>query len=115
MVHFAGKCRKMISDVAADDFPVDEDAETAQLLIDGMFNARMEVTDANIDKCLELARKYDVDDMHDNCALYLACVPLTRQSLPRWLGLAATYGIDAAVQRCQDFIKTADDFDAMSR
>lgn len=78
----------MISEVDTVEYPLDEEASTVQLLIDGMYNANMAVIDGNVEQCLELARKYDVVDMLDNCARFLHAVPLTVQNVPRWLALA---------------------------
>ncbi len=114
-VTLSGNCRQMISDVAANEFPLDEDVNNVQLLIDGMYNANASMTEHNVDKCLELARKYDVADMHDNCAHFLVAVPLTVQNLPRWLALAAAYNVDAALQKCQAFVAAGDNFKAIVR
>lgn len=103
-----------MADVAvADDIPLSEGGDTLQLLVEGMYNANMTISEDNIDACLELARKYDIADMRDNCARFLDCVPLTVHNLPRWLALAAAYDVGTAVQ--QTFVAAGNNFEAMLR
>jgi len=106
----------MMADVAAaDDIPLSEGGDTLELLVEGMYNANMTISEDNIDACLELARKYDIADMRDNCARFLDCVPLTVHNLPRWLALAEAYDVGTAAQQCQTFVAAGNNFEAMLR
>jgi hypothetical protein len=70
--------------------PVDEDAATLRLLIGGMYDTNSQVSKSTVEPLLELARKYDVDDIRLNCDRYLTEQPLSTSTLPRHIRLACT-------------------------
>lgn len=104
-------CRGAVSELsAADELPLCEDAAGVRLLIEGMYNAYMAVTAGVVEPLLELSRKCDVEDIKLNCERFLNAVPLTLESLPRYMALACTFDIKSAVDRCKDYIDSDDHF-----
>lgn len=81
-----------------------------RLLISGMYDARTQVSWSNVAPLLQIARKYDIDDIQLNCESFLIAEQLTMSTLPRNLELSCAFSISAAIERCQVYIATADNF-----
>ena len=109
------QCRNLLSDVAANaQLRLDEDAATVRLLISGMYDANCPVSWDTLADLLELARKYDVDDIQLNCERFLDAEELTTCTLPLFIALACTFGMDAAIERCQEYIATPGHFNKIA-
>ncbi len=106
----------MLSDVAsAAEVPLDEDAATVRLLISGMYDTNLQVSWPTVEPLLELARKYDVEDVQLNCERFLVAELMDTTSLPRFMALSCTFGLEAVVQRCQDFVAADGNFVDIAR
>jgi BTB/POZ domain len=108
-------CRGLLSNLASATttavvVPLEEDAATVRLLISGMYDARSEVSWSTVEALLELARKYDVQDIQLASERFLDAEPLAVSTLPRYMQLACRFGMSAAVERCQDYVATAGNF-----
>jgi BTB/POZ domain len=97
------------------ELPLHEDAATVQLLISGMYDTNGDVTRSTVKPLLELARKYDVEDIRLNCERFLVAEPLSTSNLWHYMGVACTFDITSAIRRCQDYITTNDNFHEMNR
>jgi BTB/POZ domain len=111
-------CRSLpsnVASIAAVEVPLDEHAATVRLLISGMYAASSEVSWSNVEALLQLAREYDVEDIQLNCERFLSAEPLTKTNLPRCMELACRFGLKAAVERCQAYIATANNYVDLDR
>ncbi len=102
----ASGSRGLLSDVASagDELPLQEDAATLRLLISGMYDVYGQITSSTVGPLLELARKYDVEDIRLNCERFLDTAPLSSTTIPSYLELACSFDMRFAVKRCQDFV-----------
>ena len=103
-------CRGLLSNLASATavvVPLEEDAATVRLLISGMYDTSNQVSWSTVETLLELARKYDVQDIQLNCERFMNAEPLAISTLPRYMQLACRHGMSAAVERCQDYVATA--------
>lgn len=111
-------CRDMLSDAtrpAEDGLPLREDATTLRLLIQGMYDANMAVTDANLELLLQLADKYGVVYMRLNCARYLDSVDPCLENLPRVMRIACAHGLAPLLARCQAIAADGNNFVELER
>lgn len=107
-------CRGLLSNLASATavvVPLEEDAATVRLLISGMYDTSNQVSWSTVEALLELARKYHVQDIQLNCERFLNAEPLAISTLPHYMQLACRFGMSAAVERCQDYVATAKNFD----
>ena len=110
-------CRGLLSNLASATavVPLEEDAATVRLLISGMDDTSKQVSWSTVEPLLGLARKYDVQDIQLNCERFLNAEPLAIPTLPRYMQLACRLGKSAAVERCQEYVATAGNFDDLDR
>jgi BTB/POZ domain len=109
-------CRGMLSDVVSvAELPLDEDAATVRLLISGMYDAHSPVSCSTIQPALELARKYDVEDIQLQCESFLDAEVLSTSNLLRYIKLACAFGIQSVISRCQDYVAAADNYNILVR
>ena len=111
------RCRGLLSDIPASaNLQLDDTAASVLQLISGMYDANSQVDWSNVTPLLELARKYDVEDISDSCGRFLDAETMSVSNLPRLIRLACEFGMHLLVQRCQQFIAGgADNFTAISR
>jgi BTB/POZ domain len=99
------QCRGMLSAVASTaELPLSDDAATVRLLISSMYDPYSDVSWSNVKPLLELARKYDIEDIQHKCAAFLEEMPLTTSELQQYMELARTFDIHPAVDRCHEYI-----------
>lgn len=107
--------RGVLSDVKANaELPLSEDAVIVRLLICGIYDANHPVSWDTLEYTLELARKYDVDDMQLNCQRFLQTEQLSVATLPRFITLACDFDMDAALEQCQDYIAAPGNFEQIA-
>lgn len=108
--------RGVLSDVEANaELPLSEDAVVVRQLICGMYDAYHPVSWDTVESALELAKKYDVDDIQLSCERFLQAEALSALTLPRHMQLACTYRMESAIERCQRYIAAAGNFDSVER
>jgi BTB/POZ domain len=108
--------RGMLSDVASvAEVPLDEDAANVRLLISSMYDTNSPVSWSAVEPLLEMARKYDVEDVQLNCERFLTAELMDTTSLLRFMALSCTFGLEAVVQRCKDVIAAGDNFADIAR
>ena len=100
---------------SAAELPLDEDAAAVRLLVSGMYDANMQASWATVEPLLELARKYDVIDTQLSCQRFLMAEPMHTTNVPLTMSLGCTFELDAAVQRCKNFIAAGENFADISR
>jgi hypothetical protein len=91
-----------------------EDAGAVWLLITGMYDTYSPVSILTVRPLLELARKYDVEDIL-NCERFLNITPLSSETLPCYLELACTFDMKQVIERCQDYVEADDNFRSFVR
>ena len=94
---------------------LEETAATVRLLIEAMYDTNSQVRWSNVTSLLELARKYDVEDISINCGRFLEAEQLSTASLPRAIRLACRFSMDSLLERCQDFVADAGNFRAIAK
>ena len=99
----------------ADEVPLNEDAATVRLLISGMYDTCSQVSWSTVEPLFEMARKYDVEDIQLSCECFLSAEELGTSCLPRYMELGCRFGVKPAVERCQQYVATADNFDDLVR
>jgi BTB/POZ domain len=108
MVHmyaYAIHCRGLLADIPSTaKLQLDEGAGSVCMLISGMYDANMDVSWGTVEPLLELARKYAVEDIQQNCERFLHAEDLTASSLPRHMELACKFGMDPTIKRCHVFV-----------
>jgi BTB/POZ domain len=86
-----------------------------RLLISGMYDANSPITWGTVKPLLEMARKYDVEDIQLNCQRFLNAGELSTFNLPSHIKLACTFGMDSTIKRCQDFVAGTGQFNKITQ
>ena len=103
--------RGMLSDVASVvEVPLDQEADIVRLLISGMYDANSPVSWSDLECLLELANKYDVEDIQLNCERFLMAEQISTTNFPSFINYGWAYDLNAVVQRSQEFIAADGNF-----
>lgn len=73
-------------------------------LISSMYDTNSQVDWSNVTPLLELARKYDVEDISVSCGRFLDAETMSACSLSCFTKLARIFSMPALLQRCRDFV-----------
>lgn len=115
-VYVHHQCRGLLSEVpSSTKLQLEESAAPVRLLIGAMYDTNSQVKWCNVTSLLELARKYDVEDITLNCGRFQEAEQLSTASLPRFIRLACKFSMDFLLNRCQDFIADAGNFRAIAK
>ena len=107
--------RSLLSDVSTTELRLSDKGTDVKLLVEGIYHTSLQLTWDNLEPLLELARKYDVDDIWRSCTLALRTLLLNTDVLPRVLRMAATYGLDDLEAKCQQAIAAGSMFEQLER
>ena len=80
-----------------------------------MYDADSQIDWSNITPLLELARKYDVQDISAGCGRFLGAEAVSTSNLPRFIRLACRISMPALIGTCQNFIATSGNFKAIAK
>lgn len=62
------------------------------------------IEEQNVDMILELARKYDVENLSDFCDVFLSELQLTNENFRKFYILADTYHLERSLAHCRKFV-----------
>lgn len=101
--------------VSTAELPLDDDAATLHLLISSMYDPYSHVSCTTVQPLLELARKYDVEDIRLQCERFLDTEPLSTTNVPHYMDVAIAFTIPSMIERCKDYIATSDNYRIVKR
>lgn len=106
-----------MTDLTLEDcYRVSEDGATFALLVDASYGKHPlmpPISKATVGTLLELARKYDVEDLSSDCDRFLSYVDFTPKTHSHWHCLAAKYNCANALERFRQYVK--EHFDELQR
>jgi BTB/POZ domain len=95
---------------------LDDDSATVSMLISSMYDPLgCTVSWSNVKPLLELARKYDVEDIQLKCDQFLDAEPVSTSNLPHYLDLACAFAEPSVVEQTHDYIAAADNYKDIMR
>lgn len=103
--HFS-MCRTMINELESDTSLTDDSSAFAMLL-DALLAKGVKqppICADNVKVFSELARKYEIGNLHTFCDIFVSQLQLSRDNIAQWYAMADEYGLQQAKSKCRKFV-----------
>lgn len=89
---------------------VSDDGKTFAMLLDALLAEGLKqppICEENVSVFAELARKYEISNLHIFCDIFVSQVQLDHCNISRWYALTDDYGLQQAKSKCRKFVATS--------
>ncbi len=73
-------CRSLITATTSDEVELEEDTTAVALLIDAIYSGGSSVSAENVEACVELASKFDIESLREAVSRFLTSAPINVDS-----------------------------------